>query len=114
MSDITGRQHKWLLRNYCNYSTNALRIKNDINLEDYDCDIYIERGATLRINNRVHLPARAAIYVEPGARLLLGPNAILHNGCGEEWKGIRVGVTESGYRGEVVADPEAIMLNEAS
>lgn len=116
MSDISSRQHKWLLRNFCNYSSNALKIDTDTNLEgarDYDCDIYVRRGATLRINNRIHLPEKAAIYVEPGARLLLGPNAILHNGCGGEWRGIRVGVTESGIRGEVVTDPETMILNDA-
>jgi len=116
LNDITGRQHKWLLRNFCNYSTNALTITADTNLEgarDYDSDIYVKRGVTLRINNRIHLPAKAGIYVEPGARLLLGPSAILHNACGDEWKGIRVGVTESGYRGEVVTDPGAMLLNEA-
>lgn len=116
MSDVTSRQRKWLLRYFCDYRTNALSISKDTNLEgarDYSSDIYVRRGATLRINNRVHLPENAAIYVEPGARLLLGPNAIIHNDCGGTWKGIRVGVSESGYRGEVVADPGAILLNEA-
>lgn len=114
MSDITGRQRKWLLRNFCDYSSNAITIEMDTNLEgarDYDSDIYVRRGATLRINNRVHMAEKAAIYVDPGARLLLGPNAILHNDCGGKWKGIQVGVDNSGYRGEVIADPDAAILN---
>lgn len=116
MSDITGRQRKWLLRNFCDYTTNPLNITTDTNLEgarDYSHDIYVRRGATLRINNRVHMAEKAAIYVEPGARLLLAPNAILHNDCGGTWRGLRVGTTASGYAGEVVTESGAIILNAA-
>lgn len=115
LSDISGRQRKWLQRDWCTYRPDkSLRITADTNLEgarDFSSDIFVERGATLRINNRIHLPEGAAIYVDPGARLLLGPAAVLHNDCSGVWGGIQVGVTESGISGEVVADQETILLN---
>lgn len=118
MSDITGRQRKWLKPYWCRYNPNEpVRIVTDLNLEgarDYNTDIYVKRGATLRINARVHLPDNAAIHVDPGGRLLIGPDAIIHSDCGGEWDGIRVGVTERGIRGEVVVDPLAVFLNERS
>lgn len=117
MSDITGRQRKWLKPYWCRYNPNEpVRVTSDVNLEgarDYNTDIYVKYGATLRINSRVHLPEGAAIHVDPGGRLLLGPGAVIHSDCGGEWAGIRVGVTASGARGEVVADPNAVFLNEA-
>lgn len=117
MNDITGRQRKWLLPRWCEYAnTEAIRITKDLNWEgarDFNSDIYIRRGNTLRINNRIHLPERAAIHVDPGATLILGPGAVIHNSCGGTWAGIRVGVAESGYRGEVVSDPAAVLLNVA-
>jgi len=116
MSDITGRQRKWLRRTWCKYrSTEPIRVQSDLNLEgarDYNSDIIVKYGATLRINSRVHLPEGAAIYVDPGARLLLGPEAVIHNDCGGTWGGVHVGVTENGARGEVVVDPLATFLNE--
>lgn len=117
MSDITSRQRKWLKPRWCKYTnTESIRVTKDLNWEgarDFNSDIYVRRGNTLRINNRVHLPERAAIYVDPGATLILGPGAVVHNSCGGTWAGIRVGVSESGYRGEVVTDPNAVLLNLA-
>ncbi|MFT7121123.1 MAG: hypothetical protein ACJAZ9_001301 [Neolewinella sp.] len=118
MSDITGRQRKWLLPYWCTYNPNEpVRVTNDLNLEgarDYNTDIYVKRGATLRINNRIHLPGSAAIHVDPGGRLIIGPKAVIHSECGGQWDGIRVGVTEGGIRGEVEVDPLATFLNERS
>ncbi len=115
MNDITSRQRKWLLPRWCKYAnTESIRVTKDLNWEgarDFNSDIYVRRGYTLRINNRVHLPEQAAIYVDPGATLILGPKAVIHNSCGGTWGGIRVGVSESGYQGEVVTDPLATLLN---
>ncbi|TXF87108.1 hypothetical protein FUA23_18625 [Neolewinella aurantiaca] len=117
MTNITGRQRKWLLPRWCDYAnTESIRVTKDLNWEgerDFNSDIYVRRGYTLRINNRVHLPERAAIHVDPGATLILGPKAVIHNSCGGTWAGIRVGVAESGHRGEVVTDPAATLLNVA-
>jgi hypothetical protein len=117
MTDITGRQRKWLLPRWCDYAnTESIRVTKDLNWEgsrDFNSDIYVRRGNTLRINNRVHLPEGAAIHVDPGATLILGPNAVIHNSCGGTWAGIRVGVAESGYRGEVITDAAAVLLNIA-
>jgi hypothetical protein len=117
MNDITGRQRKWLLPRWCDYaSTESIRVTKDLNWEgarDFNSDIFVRRGNTLRINNRIHLPERAAIHVDPGATLILGPNAVVHNSCGGTWAGIRIGVSESGYQGEVVTDPAATLLNVA-
>lgn len=117
MTDITGRQRKWLLPRWCDYAdTESIRVTKDLNWEgarDFNSDIYVRRGNTLRINNRVHLPEQAAIHVDPGATLILGPGAVIHNSCGGTWAGIRVGVARSGYRGEVVTDPAATLLNVA-
>ncbi|MEM9527339.1 MAG: hypothetical protein AAGA31_12065, partial [Bacteroidota bacterium] len=78
---------------------------------DFSSDIFIERGGTLRINTRIHLPEGAAIYVDPGGRLELGPKAVIHNDCGGQWGGILVGETESGIRGEVTYVKEATLID---
>ncbi len=117
LSDIHSRARKWLFPTWCTYRADRpLELTTDLNLEgarDLDADIFIRRGATLRINNRLHLPKGAAIHVDPGGRLLLGPRAILHNACEETWGGLRVGVSASGARGEIVTDPATVLLNEA-
>ena len=117
MTDINGRARKWLLPRWCDYAnTESIRVTKDLNWEgarDFNSDIFVRRGNTLRINNRIHLPERAAIHVDPGATLILGPEAVIHNSCGGTWAGIRVGVSESGYRGEVITDPAATLLNVA-
>lgn len=115
MSDITGKQRGWLVPHWCRLNPNEpVRIDKDLNWEgarDFNTHLFVRRGATLRINNRVHLPAGGQIYVDPGGRLELGPKAVLHNSCGEVWGGILVGVTESGYAGAVVADSAAVIVN---
>jgi hypothetical protein len=117
MSDITGRQRKWLVPYWCRYNPHeAVRVIKDLNWEgarDFNSDIFVRRGSLLRINNRVHLPDGAAIYVDPGARLELGPNAIIHSDCGGQWAGIKVGVSALGTRGEVEVNQRAIIMNEA-
>ncbi len=116
MSDITGRQRKWLFPYWCRYNPNEpVRVTKDLNWEgarDFNTDIFVRRGSTLRINNRLHLPEGAAIHVDPGARLLIGPAAVIHSDCGGQWAGIRRGVTDSGIGGEIVIDPAATFLNE--
>lgn len=116
MHDITGRQRKWLYPYWCRYNPNEpVRVTKDLNwngARDFNTDIFVRRGNTLRINNRLHLPDGAKIHVDPGARLMLGPKAVIHSDCGGEWAGILVGVSESGYRGEVIVDEGVIFLNE--
>lgn len=116
MHDITGRQRKWLLPYWCTYNPNEpVRVAKDLNwngARDFNTDIIVRRGNTLRINNRLQLPEGAKIFVEPGARLILGPKAVVHSDCGGEWAGLLVGVSESGYRGEVIVDEGAVFLNE--
>ncbi|MEM1357249.1 MAG: hypothetical protein AAGF89_03580 [Bacteroidota bacterium] len=115
LSDISGRQRKWLRRDWCTYLPDKpLRIATETDLEgarDFSSDIFIERGGTLRINTRIHLPEGAAIYVDPGGRLELGPKAVIHNDCGGQWGGILVGETESGIRGEVTYVKEATLID---
>lgn len=116
MSDINGRQRKWLFPYWCKYNPNEpVRVTTDLNLlgaRDYNTDIYVKRGGTLSINSRIHLPSDAAIHVEPGGKLIVGPEAVIHSDCGGMWDGIRVGVTESGISGEVEVDPKAAFLNQ--
>jgi len=60
----------------------------------------------------MHLPDKAAIHVDPGGELVIGPEAVIHSDCGGLWGGIKVGVTEGGIRGKVAIDPQAVFLNE--
>jgi len=117
MSNIIGRQRKWLRKDWCEYNADKpIRVTSNLDLlgaRDYASDIIITRGNSLRINNRVHLPEGAVIRVEAGANLELGPDAILHSDCGGEWGGIEIGVAENGARGEVTADENAVILNVA-
>lgn len=116
MSDIKGRQRRWLHPYWCRYNPNEpVRVTTALELlgaRDYNTDIFVKRGGVLTINSRVHLPDRAAIHVEPGGQLIVGPEAVIHSDCGGRWDGIRVGVTEQGLRGEVQVDALATFLNE--
>lgn len=116
MSDITGRQRRWLERFWCTYDPQKpIWFKTDYDLNgsrDYNSDLFVKRGVTLRINARVHLPDGAAIHVEPGGRLEIGPQAIIHSDCGGRWAGIRVKTPSGGERGAVTVDPQAVFLNE--
>lgn len=118
MSDITGRQRKWLVPYWCRYNPHEfVEVTKDLIWEgarDFNSDVYVRRGSLLRIDNRIHLPDGAAIYVDPGARLELGPKAIIHSECGGQWAGIKVGVSSQGIRGEVLVDERAIIMNEGS
>ena len=117
MADISGKQRRWLLPVWCDYNPNGpVRVTYDTEwngARDLATDIFVRRGARLYLNDRLHLPARAAIHVDPGGTLELGPRAVIHNSCGENWAGIRVGVTAGGFAGAVVADPQAVLLNLA-
>ena len=116
MSDITGRQRRWLEPYWCRFNPNEpVRVTRDLTWEgarDFNTNIFVKRGATLRVNGRLHLPDRAHIFVEPGGRLELGPRAVIHSDCGGQWNGIRRGYTAGGYAGEIVADSLATILNE--
>lgn len=116
MSDITARYRKWLVPAWCRYRPNVpVRVTTELNLlgaRDYNTDIYVKRGGKLKINSRVHLPEGAAIHVDPGGELVIGPEAIIHSDCGGLWDGILIGVTESGISGAVYIDPMATFLNE--
>lgn len=115
LADINSRQRGWLDRNWCDYAPESpIVIESDQNFlgaRDYNSDILVRSGATLTIDNRIHLPAGASIKVEPGAKLVLGARAILHNDCGEQWNGIQVGSLSDGFAGIVEADTAATILN---
>lgn len=116
LSDPNSKARGWAVARWCKYrphqpvSVSSTVVWNGN--RDFESDIVVEPGASLTINGRIHLPAGASIKVAPTAQLILGPEAILHNACGDEWAGIRVGVSEKGLRGIVEADPLATILNE--
>ncbi|NJC27927.1 M43 family zinc metalloprotease [Neolewinella antarctica] len=118
MADPTSKQRRWVRRDWCEYRPEK-RVVIDENVtfdgaRDFNSDVLVRAGFTLTVNNRFHLPLGAKILVEPGARLVLGPDAILHNDCGDNWGGVEVGVLNKTLRGEVVADPRATVLNETT
>ncbi|OAV43546.1 M43 family zinc metalloprotease [Lewinella sp. 4G2] len=92
LADKTTRQRGWLEPVWCDYEPDApIIIAEDLVLNgarDYASDLIVQPGATLTINNRVHLPEGGSIRVAAGGRLILGPDAILHNDCGGTWRGI--------------------------
>ena len=112
-----SQQRGWTVRDWCDYRADEpVVITNDRELlgnRDFSSDIVIRSGATLTIDARVHLPKGAGIRVEPGAELRLGPKAVLHNDCGEDWAGIYVGSLPDGFSGRVRAHTAATFLNVA-
>lgn len=111
LSTIGSRQRSWVKPLWCqSYDGYSVRIKESAvwtGGRDMLGDIIVTAGSTLRIEGRVHLPSDARITVEPGATLELGPNAFLHNDCGQSWLGIEIGgkrrragriITEPGFR----------------
>ncbi len=115
MSNILGKHRKWLNPIWCAYKKDEpLRIRRDIELlgaRDYARDIIVTRGARLFIDNRVHLPEGAGIYVQPGGTLELSPRAVIHNDCGGNWRGILVGSVAGAEPGKVIVHPGAVLLN---
>ena len=92
MSNPNSRQRKWLRSTWCEpYDKSKVEVTADAEwrgARDFRRDIIIKAGAKLKIDGRVHLPRGQTITVEAGAVLQLGPNARLHNDCGEGWGGI--------------------------
>ncbi|MEM6398226.1 MAG: hypothetical protein AAF741_17885 [Bacteroidota bacterium] len=111
LSTVGSKQRRWIKPLWCkSYDGYSVRIKEFAvwtGGRDMLGDIIVTTGTRLRIEGRVHLPADARITVEPGATLELGPDAFLHNDCGQNWQGIELGrkrrqegriITEPGFR----------------
>ena len=116
LADVTRQQRGWVIEDWCDYQPQRpVVIDRDTELlgaRDFASDIEVRTGATLTVNNRLHLPTGAVIRVSPGATLILGPKAVIHNDCGAAWGGIELGRAAGAADGRVVADPAATLLNE--
>jgi len=88
-----SKARKLLIKDWCDYNPEkSLTITEDIELDraiDMKGDIIIEKGSSLRLSCRVHMPKGGKIIVQPGATLILN-GCKLHNDCGETWGGIEV------------------------
>ena len=110
-----SRQRGWVEPDWCDYRADRpVAVTTDVVLSgarDFSSDLIVRSGAILTIDARVHLPQGASIFVDPGAELVLGPNAVLHNDCGGAWAGIQVGSSPGGLSGRVRTAPAAHLLN---
>lgn len=116
MSRIGSRQRAWVDPIWCDYYDGYVtRITHSVEWKggrDLWGDLVVTSGYTLKINGRVHLPSKAKIRLEPGAVLELGPNAWLHNDCGQDWLGIELGSSGSTIA-EIHTEPGARIENIA-
>ena len=115
MSDPNHRARGWLVRFWCRYNPNEpIEVTSDLVLEgarDYPSDLIVRGGYSLTVNDRLHLPEGAKIYVDPGASLTFGPDAVFHNDCGGPLAPILVGESADGLRGTVTIDPSATFVD---
>lgn len=111
-NDQYASQRKLLVPQWCRYSSQALLINNDQvwkGARDLHSDVIVQKGTTLTIKCRVHLPEGAMIKVEPGARLVLD-GCYIHNDCGMEWGGIEV-MNRGRKKGVVISSGEVSLEN---
>ena len=105
MSNLKSATRKFLVRNWCRLDTNKnIRITDSVawmGARDMISNIFVEPGGVLEIGCRMSMPKNAFIYVAPTGKLILHPNARLHNDCGDRWQGIEIG-KEGKMKGEVV------------
>lgn len=91
LTNITGRQRKFLEETWCDLDDSADIIINGEKHwkgeKDLSNNIFIENNATLIISSRLSMAKGGQIFIEPGGKLILD-NARLHNSCGDEWLGI--------------------------
>ena len=58
--------------------------------KDLSSHIVVKSGGLLHLKCRLSLPAEGIIFVEDNGVLLIDENAMIHNDCGDTWKGIKV------------------------
>lgn len=92
MADERFRYRRYLHPEWCTLREDEpIRIQDTLvwrGSKDFSRHLLIAANAQLRIECRVSLPPDGQITIEPGATLILGPNARLHNACGKNWDGI--------------------------
>ena len=114
LGDRRSKQRKLLVRDWCTYRPqDRIEIRDSVALlgaRDFATDIFVRPGGVLYLNDRVHFASGAGIFVDPGARLELGPRAILHNDCGDYWGGLRRG-RAGRYAGKITVRPGAQLVN---
>ncbi len=104
MNRIDAKQRNLIIPTWCSLKEDqTITITDKVHWmgeKDIEGHLIIEPKGELRISCRVSLPKDAYIVVRPGGKLIL-ENALLHNACGDKWKGIEI--HESGnQKGEVV------------
>jgi hypothetical protein len=94
MSREGAIQRNMLQPQWCNFDsavhisiTDSIRWNASMDLQG---NVIVRRNALLEVGCRISLPKGAHIWVEPGARLVLLPDARLHNACGDMWEGIQL------------------------
>lgn len=93
ISDLGTKARNWTTPHWCKaWPGQEIAIIDTVNwlgARDLRKTIRIKAGAVLRINARTHFAPRSSIIIEDGGLLHLGPNAWLHNDCGQQWDGIQ-------------------------
>ena len=87
-----SRQRHLVIPSWCNLQ-DTIMIRDSVVWEgerDLNSDVIIENGGTLHIKCRTSMPKNAQFLVMPEGQLILD-HCWLHNSCGEEWEGIRIG-----------------------
>ncbi len=94
MADTNARVRAFLEPRWCEFKPEKkLEIRDTITwngAKDLESDIFIAKDAHLIINNRISMAPGALIRIEAGGKLTLLENALLHNACGESWRGIEI------------------------
>lgn len=107
-------QRNILIPQWCNLDTTANIIIQDSVRWSCAADLYgnliIGRNATLEIGCRVSMPKGSSITIYPGGKLILMPDAKLHNSCGDKWDGIQL-IIEKKVTGELFLMHGALIEN---
>lgn len=88
-----ARSRKILIPNWCTLHEDRHIVVSDSvrwkGAKDLEGHLTIENGGYLRISCRVSIPKGGKITVKPGGTLVLD-QCLIHNACGDSWKGIEV------------------------
>ena len=98
ISKSSSMQRKLFVPNWCELDPSIALVidtkKTWGGAKDISNDIIVAKGGELTISCRLSMAQGGSITVEPGGKLILN-NALLHNDCGHNWKGIKIGKSGS-------------------
>ncbi len=113
LNRINSRSRKLLIPTWCKLdSTKSIEVRDSIIWDfehDLEGNVSILNGGVLIIKCRTSMPAQGKITVFPKGQLIID-GGLIHNSCGEEWRGVEV-LSKGKFKGQVMTAGNGQMQN---